>query len=292
MLQFGSVWDVLSSSRGTFGFGRQITGFDRVVVDDAPEYDHRYSMDVTRTNTPGVPFGNELDAPCRFGCTTNANQCCNAPTYPTYNDIPAGIAGVDAQVSQSYERGASWVDLANWDNFYTTAFGLFGTSLASAVGLSNMLVSVPVAVDTQHVSLRALYLKHHNSAYIDSLVAAHAAMGGASQPIAVALIYDLAPPIALDVRRSSGEPALELGSPRPNPVRGAARFDVVLPVRAVASVRLYDPAGRCVATLLEGSLEPGRHEVRFDARRFEPGVYLCRLQAAGLIRTRKLEIAR
>ena len=116
-------------------------------------------------------------------------------------------------------------------------------------------------------------------------------MGGLNQPIAVALSYDLAPAIPLDVPDPSREAALELGPPRPNPARASARFEIVMPVRAVASVRLYDPAGRCVATLLEGSLEPGRHEVRVDARRLRAGAYLCRLQAAGLIRTRKLEIA-
>src|SRR5262249_32196592 len=36
LAQYGSVWDVLAAKRGTFGFGRQIAGFDLVVVDDAP----------------------------------------------------------------------------------------------------------------------------------------------------------------------------------------------------------------------------------------------------------------
>ena len=292
MLQLGSVWDVLSTTRGTVGFGREIAGFDRVVVDDAPEYDHLYSMDYTRTNTPGVPFGNELDAPCRFGCTTTASQCCDASTYPTDNDIPAGMVGVDAQVNQSYERGASWVDFANWDNFYQTAFGLFSSSLENAVSLSSGLVSAPVAADTQHVSMRALYVKHHDSAYIDSLVAAHAALGGNNQPIAVVLHDDLAPAIALAAPPPARGPAIELGPPRPNPIHGEGTITVVLPARGQATVRLFDLAGRLVATLADGTLEAGAQGLRLDARRLEPGVYLCRLQAAGQIRTRRIVIVR
>jgi hypothetical protein len=69
-------------------------------------------------------------------------------------------------------------------------------------------------------------------------------------------------------------------------------LEFVLPARARVSFRLFDPAGRRVATLVEGVLEPGAHHVALDALRFPAGVYLCRLEAGGEVRTRKVEIAR
>ncbi|WKZ70849.1 MAG: cellulase family glycosylhydrolase [Melioribacteraceae bacterium] len=51
---------------------------------------------------------------------------------------------------------------------------------------------------------------------------------------------------------------------------------------------VYDILGREVATLVNKELHPGNHEVKFNASNLSSGVYFYKLQAADLIKTRKL----
>ena len=108
----------------------------------------------------------------------------------------------------------------------------------------------------------------------------------------IVLDDDLAPAIALAVSPTAPGPAFELGPARPNPMRGEGTIPVVMPTRGRVTVRLFDLAGRRVATLADGTLEAGAHELRLDTRRLEPGVYLCRLQAAGQTRAVRIVVAR
>ena len=86
--------------------------------------------------------------------------------------------------------------------------------------------------------------------------------------------------------------SLTLAPPLPNPANGRVSLSFALPARARVSFKLFDAAGRSVATLVECVLEPGEHHAALDALRFPAGVYLCRLEAVGEVRTRKIEIAR
>ena len=56
---------------------------------------------------------------------------------------------------------------------------------------------------------------------------------------------------------------------------------------------VYNIAGRCVRTLVDGRLEPGWHEVLWDARNdnhspVASGVYFCRLESQGSVSVKKL----
>ena len=73
---------------------------------------------------------------------------------------------------------------------------------------------------------------------------------------------------------------------RPNPAVGVARVAFQLPARAHARLLVRDLAGRPVATLVEGSLGPGRHEVSWRSRddRGSPapaGIYFGQLTVDG-----------
>jgi hypothetical protein len=192
MAQYGSVWDVASATRGTLGFGNQIGGFDLVLIDDAPGYDHRYSMDYTRTNSPGVPFGNEGDSACDLACMSgDLATCCDAATYPAGIDVAYGIGRLDAQVSQSYAFGATYFDLANWDNFYVAAFGEFAAPLTRALVLGQQPPTTVTTCNTQALSLAQLYAHHDDQTYLAQTIAAHTALGGDTCPIAVVVANDL-----------------------------------------------------------------------------------------------------
>jgi hypothetical protein len=84
-----------------------------------------------------------------------------------------------------------------------------------------------------------------------------------------------------------------LAEVKPNPV--ASRFDVVfeVPRTSRVAVRVFDVAGRTVATIADSVFEPGRHTRAFDAgAALAPGVYFLHLDADGFRATRKLIVVK
>ena len=61
--------------------------------------------------------------------------------------------------------------------------------------------------------------------------------------------------------------ALSLSSPFPNPSRNNARLSYSLPTTGEISVRVFDVAGRAVATLLQGTRPAGQGSVEWNGRR-------------------------
>jgi len=84
--------------------------------------------------------------------------------------------------------------------------------------------------------------------------------------------------------------ALMLAPNRPNPFRGSTRIDFQLPKAGKASLKVYNIQGQAVATLVDGDLSAGRHQVAFNARGLANGIYLYRLEAGGQRLTRKLAV--
>jgi hypothetical protein len=47
-----------------------------------------------------------------------------------------------------------------------------------------------------------------------------------------------------------------------------------------------------VATLVDGQVSAGRHQVRFDAGSLSSGVYLVRMQSGGFLETQKMVLVK
>lgn len=95
--------------------------------------------------------------------------------------------------------------------------------------------------------------------------------------------------------RASLMPVLYPAQPSP----GRPETEIAFEVHQSCDVRLeiYDPAGRRVATLLEGRQGPGRHSVTWTGRtdtgaEAQSGVYFCRLEAGAVQQTLRLLITR
>jgi len=73
----------------------------------------------------------------------------------------------------------------------------------------------------------------------------------------------------------------------PNPASGATALRFRLARAAHVRMDVYDTLGRRVATLADGALESGEHELLLDGRRLPAGVYLCRLAVDGQAYLRK-----
>ncbi len=101
---------------------------------------------------------------------------------------------------------------------------------------------------------------------------------------------------ALEYQTSGGEEGFEDATPPindsfevgPNPFNAStvARFELRVPSHV--SLRVYDTAGRLVATLVEGWREAGVHEATFDGTNLPSGMYFARLKAGGYAQTQKL----
>jgi len=79
----------------------------------------------------------------------------------------------------------------------------------------------------------------------------------------------------------------------PNPFRGRTTLTFDLPVAGHTSLMVYDIAGRRVATLANGVLSAGRHELAWDGRAENgasapAGVYFCRLRSETFAESRRL----
>jgi len=85
------------------------------------------------------------------------------------------------------------------------------------------------------------------------------------------------------------------GAPNPFSASTAITFD--MPRAGRARVEVFDASGRRVTTLLDSEVGAGAHSVRWEGmddggRRVRPGLYLCRLDAAGERHTAKLMMLR
>jgi len=97
-VQFGCVWDAASIRRCTLGFVDLAESANLVVVDDAPGFDHAFSMDYIAgvLCESGKEFGNEIDG------------------YYMIDDGTTTAEGYIEQGLTSYRHNASVQYVANW----------------------------------------------------------------------------------------------------------------------------------------------------------------------------------
>jgi len=74
----------------------------------------------------------------------------------------------------------------------------------------------------------------------------------------------------------------------PNPFNAVTTFAFDLKETAVVSLKLYNMTGQEVATVAQGEMSAGRHEVSFDASNLPTGMYIYRLDAPGYTMSKKM----
>ncbi|MCC6650388.1 MAG: T9SS type A sorting domain-containing protein [Candidatus Eisenbacteria bacterium] len=102
-------------------------------------------------------------------------------------------------------------------------------------------------------------------------------------PAIKALEVSASPVGLLDVESPVVEGRVLLAQNRPNPFREPTRISFMMPRAGHASLRVFDLAGRRVATLVDATIEAGAHESQWNGRNAAgaacaPGVYLYRLE--------------
>ena len=74
----------------------------------------------------------------------------------------------------------------------------------------------------------------------------------------------------------------------PNPFNPSTTIGYAVPHRSRVALTVYNMLGEQVAVLVNGDVEAGYHEVRFDAPGLASGVYFCRLSTWERLQTRKM----
>jgi|GEM_PF-3392624 len=82
--------------------------------------------------------------------------------------------------------------------------------------------------------------------------------------------------------------AVELGQNYPNPFNPTTNIPIKLVQSGKVKLTVFDVLGRRVATLVDGNMRAGIHQVTFDASMLSSGVYFYRLQANEKVITHKM----
>ncbi|HOJ03878.1 MAG TPA: CocE/NonD family hydrolase [Bacteroidota bacterium] len=86
--------------------------------------------------------------------------------------------------------------------------------------------------------------------------------------------------------------ALAIGTNYPNPFSSFTHVPVEVAAATTLRVRVYNSAGKLVATLHDGTVGAGRHSFVFDAAALPAGVYLCRAESAAGVAQRAVLLLR
>jgi hypothetical protein len=100
--------------------------------------------------------------------------------------------------------------------------------------------------------------------------------------------YSLCVSACAPVEASDLPSAFSLSQNVPNPFNPTTSINFTMNVTSDASLKVFDLAGREVATLVSGVVEAGQHTVNFDASNLSSGVYFYTLQANGTVETMKM----
>jgi hypothetical protein len=74
----------------------------------------------------------------------------------------------------------------------------------------------------------------------------------------------------------------------PNPFNPTTAISYQLQAASRVSLKIYDTAGRLVATLVDGWMDAGEHQATFNGSKLASGVYLARLESGEFTAAQKL----
>ena len=93
-----------------------------------------------------------------------------------------------------------------------------------------------------------------------------------------------------DVKEESSPADYSLTQNYPNPFNPATSIRFTLAKRDNVELKVYDIQGEEVATLINGSMNSGSHEVSFNAGNLASGVYIYRIKTSSFTQSRKMTV--
>ena len=101
-------------------------------------------------------------------------------------------------------------------------------------------------------------------------------------------VLTTAPATGVSAKTLSVPGTFDLYQNYPNPFNPTTTIQFSIPKLSNVKLKVFDLLGREVATLVNGEMNTGEHEVVFDASRIASGVYFYHLQAGNFTATKKL----
>ena len=91
----------------------------------------------------------------------------------------------------------------------------------------------------------------------------------------------------------TGLPAeMELSQNYPNPFNPSTTIQWTVPTTSKVTLKIFNPLGQEVGTLVDSDMEAGEYRTTWDARGFTTGAYFYRLQIGNTVQTRKLVLVK
>jgi hypothetical protein len=78
----------------------------------------------------------------------------------------------------------------------------------------------------------------------------------------------------------------------PNPTTGTACIDFAVPQTERVTIKVYNLAGQCVATLFDEVATPGIYSVPFDVSALADGLYIYRMETPNFTAAKKALVSR
>lgn len=118
----------------------------------------------------------------------------------------------------------------------------------------------------------------------------NAAPGRQRIPIDLHVVYELPHDTDIVVVRDPLTQPLVFGlqPAYPNPFNATTMFGFTIEQSGLVRLRVYDLAGRYVATMMDGPMKAGRYRATFSAAGLPSGVYIVRLESGGQAAVRKM----
>ncbi|MEP0861786.1 MAG: T9SS type A sorting domain-containing protein [Ignavibacterium sp.] len=78
----------------------------------------------------------------------------------------------------------------------------------------------------------------------------------------------------------------------PNPFNPLTKIRYEVPIKSKISLKVFDPLGNELTTLVEQIQEPGYYEIDFNASGFSSGIYFSRLESDSFMKTIKMSLVK
>lgn len=103
-------------------------------------------------------------------------------------------------------------------------------------------------------------------------------------------IFTNSPATGVESQHNASPAGFALSQNYPNPFNPSTVIDYNIESAGNVTLSVYDPLGRCVAVLVQGEQNAGRHSVKIDASDLSSGLYIYSLNVNGRILSRKMSL--
>ena len=93
---------------------------------------------------------------------------------------------------------------------------------------------------------------------------------------------------AIEGARDGKQNGIVLHQNYPNPFKSLTVIEYTIPKEASVSIKVYDPLGRVVTSLVDEKKQTGHNKIVFDGRNLSSGTYFYRIHAGDFVEIKKL----